>query len=77
MFFETAAGTFYNNLFCVAVMTGLRPGELFALTEKDLDFENMLITVDETLVYQKFDEDDKKSSIWDHLRRWKVLERYL
>lgn len=71
MFFETAAGTFYNNLFCVAVMTGLRPGELFALTEKDLDFENMLITVDETLVYQKFDEDDKKKF---HLGPPKTLE---
>ena len=71
IFFETAAGTFYNNLFCVAVMTGLRPGELFALTEKDLDFENMLITVDETLVYQKFDEDDKKKF---HLGPPKTLE---
>ena len=59
-FFEASAGTFYNNLFCVAVLTGLRPGELFALNENDIDFNNMLINVDKTLVYQKFDGDKKK-----------------
>ena len=30
-FFEQARNTFYENLFMVAVNTGLRPGELFAL----------------------------------------------
>ena len=59
-FFETAAGTFYNNLFCVAIMTGLRPGELFALNETDIDFDNMLINVDKTLIYQKLGDDKKK-----------------
>ena len=60
-FFETAAGTFYANMFVVAVNTGLRPGELFALTEKDIDFENNQISVTKTLLYEKFDEDEGKT----------------
>ena len=38
VFFQCSSGTFYDNLFRVAVSTGLRPGELFALTEDNLDF---------------------------------------
>ena len=30
-FFDCCRGTFYDNLFTVAVSTGMRPGELFAL----------------------------------------------
>lgn len=60
-FFEAAAGTFYANLFVVAVNTGLRPGELFALTENDIDFENNQISVTKTLLYEKFDEDECKT----------------
>lgn len=60
-FFECSAGTFYDNLFVTAVNTGLRPGELFALTWEDIDLENMLINVDKTLLYQKLDGDEKKS----------------
>lgn len=59
-FFECCAGTFYDNLFNVAVNTGLRPGELFALSEKDIDFENKLINVSKTLVYQKYLDDECK-----------------
>lgn len=59
-FFECCAGTFYDNLFNVAVNTGLRPGELFALTENDIDFENGLINVSKTLVYQKYLDDERK-----------------
>ena len=60
VFFECCRGTFYNNLFVVAISTGMRPGELFALTWEDIDLENMEITVDKTLVYQKFENDTKK-----------------
>lgn len=60
-FFETAAGTFYSNLFTVAVNTGLRPGELFALTEDDIDFEKKQISVDKTLLYEKFEGDERKT----------------
>ena len=55
-FFECAACTFYNNMFVVAVNTGLRPGELYALTEDDIDWKNNVIHVMRTLLYQKLEE---------------------
>lgn len=61
IFFEYCKDTFYENLFKVAVNTGLRPGELFALTANDIDFENGFIDVNKTLVYQKYLTDDKKT----------------
>lgn len=60
-FFECAAGTFYNNMFVVAVNTGLRPGELYALTEDDIDWNNNVIHVNHTLLYQKLDGDTCKT----------------
>lgn len=60
IFFECSKGTFYDNLFVVAVSTGLRPGEACGLTLKDIDFEASLIRVNKTLVYQKFEGDEKK-----------------
>ena len=60
IFLECAKGTFYYNLFVVAINTGLRPGELFALTEDDIDFKNNIINVTKTLLYAKFDGDTKK-----------------
>lgn len=59
-FFECSAGTFYNNLFVTMVNTGLRPGEICALGESDLDFENHTIFVSKTLLYQKLDGDEGK-----------------
>lgn len=59
-FFECVAGTFYNNLFITAVNTGLRPGEICALEENDLDFDNHTISVTKTLLYQKLDGDEGK-----------------
>ncbi|MDD6036227.1 MAG: tyrosine-type recombinase/integrase [Lachnospiraceae bacterium] len=60
IFLEFCTNTFYENLFQVALNTGLRPGELFALQVSDIDFENGLINVDKTLVYQKYLTDTKK-----------------
>lgn len=60
-FFQCSSGTFYDNLFRTAVSTGLRPGELFALTENDIDFENMEIHVTKTLLYQKLEGDTCKT----------------
>ena len=60
VFFDYCRNTFYDNLFHVAVNTGLRPGELFALTEKDIDFEEGFIDVNKTLVYQKYLTDTRK-----------------
>ena len=59
-FFECSSGTFYDNLFVVAVNSGLRPGEICALTENDIDFEERTISVDKTLFYQKLESDDRK-----------------
>ncbi len=60
-FFEFCRGTFYDNLFNVAVNTGLRPGELFALTKGDIDLENGFVNVNKTLVYQKYLTDERKT----------------
>ena len=61
LFFETSAGTFYDNLFNVAVNTGLRPGELFALTKADIDLKKKVIYVRKTLLYAKFEGEESKS----------------
>lgn len=60
-FFECCKGTFYDNLFTVAVSTGLRPGELCCLTIDDLDFEKKQINVNKTLLYQKLECDTCKT----------------
>lgn len=61
IFFDYCRNTFYDNLFNVAVNTGLRPGELFALQLSDVDFENRYIDVNKTLVYQKYLDDNCKT----------------
>lgn len=60
-FFRCSAGTFYDNLFRVAVGTGLRPGELFALREENIDLKNKVIHVEKTLLYQKLEGDTGKT----------------
>lgn len=60
-FFECCKGTFYDSLFTVAVSTGLRPGELCALTWDDIDWEKMEIRVTKTLLYQKLEGDVQKT----------------
>lgn len=61
LFFDYCHNTFYDNLFNVAVNTGLRPGELFALQFSDIDLDNGLIDVNKTLVYQKYLDDECKT----------------
>lgn len=61
VFFEFCKNTFYDNLFNIAVNTGLRPGELFALTKDDIDLKNGFIDVNKTLVYQKYLTDERKT----------------
>lgn len=60
LFFNCCKGTFYDNLFITAINTGLRPGELFALTWEDIDFMKKEINVNKTLLYQKLTTDTKK-----------------
>ena len=59
-FFECCKGTFYDNLFIVAISTGLRQGELCALTWDDIDLEKKEISITKTLLYQKLEGDSKK-----------------
>lgn len=59
-FFDACKGTFYDELFTVAVLTGLRPGELCALRWQDIDLKKRVISVTRTLVYQKFPDDHHK-----------------
>lgn len=73
VFFDYCKNTFYDNLFNVAVNTGLRPGELFALNVEDIDFDDGHINVDKTLVYQKYLTDDKKEF---HLEPPKTKQSY-
>ena len=73
VFFEFCKNTFYDNLFNVAVNTGLRPGELFALTIKDINFEQKYIDVNKTLVYQKYLDDECKTF---HLESPKTKQSY-
>lgn len=61
IFFDAARNSLYFNLFNVAVNTGLRPGELFALTRDDIDIESGYIDVNKTLVYQKYLDDTCKT----------------
>lgn len=60
-FFDCCKGTFYDNLFIVALSTGMRIGELAALRWEDIDFAHGIIKIKRTLVYQKYDEDSCKT----------------
>ena len=73
VFFEFCKNTFYDHLFTVAVNTGLRPGELFALTIEDINFEKKYIDVNKTLVYQKYLDDECKTF---HLEPPKTKQSY-
>ncbi|MCM1155876.1 MAG: site-specific integrase [Roseburia sp.] len=73
LFFDYCNNTFYDNLFNVAVNTGLRPGELFALQLKDINLENGFIDVNKTLVYQKYLTDNAKTF---HLEPPKTKQSY-
>lgn len=61
LFFKYCKDTFYDNLFNVAINTGLRPGEIFALTQEDINFEKGYIDVTKTLVYQRYLTDEHKT----------------
>lgn len=62
VFFTYCKSSFYDNLFNVAINTGLRPGELFALDiDADIDLDSGYIDVNKTLVYQKYLDDARKT----------------
>ncbi len=73
IFFDYCKNTFYENLFNVAVNTGLRPGELFALQISDIDIKCGFIDVNKTLVYQKYLTDSRKEF---HIEAPKTKQSY-
>ncbi|WP_053361932.1 site-specific integrase [Bacillus sp. FJAT-27251] len=48
-FLKVAKGSRYYPFFYLALMTGMRKGEILALRWKDIDLENMLLTINQTL----------------------------
>jgi len=64
-FFDCCKGTFYDNLFIVAVNTGLRPGEVCALKWDDIDLDSNEVIVTKTLLYQKLEGDEQKTFHFD------------
>lgn len=64
-FFDCCKGTFYDNLFTVAVNSGLRPGEVCGLKWDDINFDKMEISVTRTLLYQKLEGDEGKTFHFD------------
>lgn len=53
MFLTVISGDFYEPLYQIALCTGLRIGELSALTWDDINFEEKTLSVNKTLLYQK------------------------
>ena len=53
VFFETAKEFGHYELFYLAVATGMRKGELLALTWDDLDVEHNTITINKTLTFNE------------------------
>ena len=49
-FENIVSGTFYDSLFILALNTGMRFGEISGLTIDDIDFDNMMINVNKTMV---------------------------
>lgn len=60
-FFTFSVYSLYDNLFHVAINTGLRVGELCALTPNDIHLDEAYIDVNKTLVYQKYLTDSHKT----------------
>lgn len=53
LFLMAISDDFYEPLYQIALCTGLRIGELSALTWDDIDFEKKVLYVTKTLLYQK------------------------
>lgn len=61
LFLECIKDNFYEPLYLTALATGLRIGELTALTWEDIDLKGKILNVNKTLLYQKKFESEKNS----------------
>ena len=59
LFLNEAMKSSYYNAYVVQLNTGLRAGELFALTEESIDFERKHIRVNKSLQFKCFDGKGK------------------
>lgn len=57
------ADGWFKNLIAVSFYTGMRPGEVIALTWSDIDLDNMIINVDKRIAHGIIDTPKTKSSI--------------
>jgi integrase len=62
IFFEAAKGYYYYEAYIFEVDTGVRDGELFPLTWKDIDFEKGYVQINKTLIFVKDRENKSDNS---------------
>lgn len=62
---QMARGNIYENWFVFALSTGMRPGEICALTPQDVDLERKVACVCKTLLYIKTGDGGKRHFIED------------
>lgn len=55
-FVTAVKGEFYEDLFIILLNTGMRVGEILALTKDDIDFENNVINITKTLTKNKAEQ---------------------
>ncbi len=64
LFLNAIKGNFYEEICLLALGTGLRIGELTALRWKNIDFERHVVSVEQTLLYQKNYKTGKMQFLW-------------
>lgn len=52
-FLQAVKGEIYENIFMIALYTGMRIGEILALTPDDIDLDNNIISINKTLTKNK------------------------
>ncbi|MDO4491894.1 MAG: tyrosine-type recombinase/integrase [Lachnospiraceae bacterium] len=56
-FFQEAKTSYYNNLFCMLLQTGMRIGEIATITWSDIDYVNGCIHISRTLTRTESGQD--------------------
>jgi integrase len=67
----------WKRIWAVALLTGMRSGELYALTWKDVDFENKLINVNKSYNCRMRLTKSTKAGYWRQVPMSQDLERIL
>jgi integrase len=64
----------YGNMYVFAIYSGLRQGEILALTHDDIDLENDTIRVNKTLVYVKDDKGKMQLEVTSPKSKYSIRE---